>query len=515
MSYYDFNSKALTFYTQRAKTSFCSFSLDESEFALLIAPTEVGSFEILKADWTSLAENGNDVPRYFGLIALQCFAATLMEDGDEVTERAYKFRLKKLIEPKIDLHLLFKAPFGTQTIQEKIWYDAKQFLEHRFGLRLEIPSRKTFAGRYVQYPLSQLLLKTEDLKDFTVFFAEHFLPEEDIPFDFFRKKLKEWFPRTISPRAEKLLSDPLKQERCYEQLFNYFQSWSGEVIRKQRKGTYKIRNISKAEDKQVGDLILMIDHGQHDFFFKKKAIQIDEVFTLPGCHYFHRGILLFNPVPDYETDYEHSRFLYLNAITYLLVDRTFKAKEYDFLEKHASSKYLLAPSRTLFCYSLLSIGNSHPLQGYFYHVNPVFLSGGIKLGRANLFLTGFGPRIDYREKFNVLFENRPVEYDPQTALPGDYKVRVTHYRDVRFSIMNVNSFQSIAPLLEGWDFHSLTVTEHPMLEGCMFYLTDTPAQHPIRAWINANLAKKVNKIDRDQNLILTPLSYANKKTFKR
>src|SRR5438445_7652355 len=98
---------------------------------------------------------------------------------------------------------------------------------------------------------------------------------------------------------------------------------------------------------------------------------------------------------------EYSRFLYLNTTIYLLVDRSNKAKEYHFLDQHASGKYQFLPNQTLFCYSLSSITNSHPLNVYYYRVNPVFLIGGIKLNQVNFFLSEFGPIIDYTDEFTV------------------------------------------------------------------------------------------------------------------
>lgn len=515
MNYIDFNNRALAFYTERAKTSFCSLSLDRNEFELLVGTSEAMPFEELKDDWGFLAQKANDIPLYFGLIALQCFAATQMEEDDNVTDDAYVFRLQKLLGLSVDLQQFFKTPIGSETIQEKIWYDAKLFLENQYGLKLDIPNRKFYRGRYVQYPLSQLLLKTEDLKDFTPIFSEYFLPDEDIPFDFFRAKLNDWFPKTISARAERLLNDPVKRSRCYEQLFNYFQSWTGEVFNKRRPCSPKPKSPSKVEYNYKEKIILVIDEDQFDFFYKKNHVSLDSLFSLDECHYFHRGILLFNPIPDYDSDFEHSRFLYLRTVTYLLVDRQYKEKEYNFLEENALKKYQLFPGKTLFLYSTSSINNSHPLRDYFYQVNPVFLKGGIKLDRSNLFLFSFGPFIDYDEEFTVLFENKPIEYNPQTALPGNYKVRVEHYRDICFSIINVNCYEKITSLSRGWDFRTMLLTERPILEGCMLHSTDQSTQHPIRGWINANLGIITKKRDHGSNSILITLEYARRTTRKR
>src|SRR5258708_39686323 len=130
-----------------------------------------------------------------------------MEEGNNVTERAYIYRLQALMGPNVDFQRLFKMAVGEDIVQEKIWYEAKQFLSERFGMELEIPARKQGNGRYVQYPLSQLLLKTEDSKDLTVCFADHYIAAENIPFVFFSDSLKELIPRTFSARWGQLLGD--------------------------------------------------------------------------------------------------------------------------------------------------------------------------------------------------------------------------------------------------------------------------------------------------------------------
>jgi hypothetical protein len=514
MGYFDFNNRVFEFYIQRAKTSFCSFSLDQSEFERLVDPTQIASFEILKGNWTFFVKQTSDIPLYFGLIAVQCFAATLMEDGDQVTEDAYQFRLQKLLGLDINLQMFFKSPIGTETIQEKIWYDAKFYLENRLGLKLEIPNRRSHKGKYVQYPLSQLLLKTEDLKDFTIFYSEHFLPGENIPFYFFREKLLEWFPEKISVRAEKLMHNPVSRDRCCEQLFNHYQSWSGEVFQKIRQGTQTIKSTYIAKEHQGEDLILIIEEEQYYFYFKKNLIAPDNIFNIEACHYFNRGLILFNPIPDCDNEFKQSRFLYLNKEIYFLVDRRFKAREYDFLQKHASATIPITPQKALFKYALLSFKRSHPLQEYYYSVNPVLLQGGIKLNRSNQFLSGFGPIIDYQEEFTVIFNNRPISYHPNTALPGDYKIRVTQYHDVCFSIIEVKPYKKIDTLSKGWDFQTLNLTDQPHIEGCKIYPMNSVEKNAFRAWIDANLGIPVNKTNQPKNLILKTLEYAKRKSFK-
>jgi hypothetical protein len=60
-----------------------------------------------------------------------------MEDGDNVTDDTYIFPLQKLLGVSVDLQQLFKSPLAEETVQEKIWYDAKQFLAERFDLKLK------------------------------------------------------------------------------------------------------------------------------------------------------------------------------------------------------------------------------------------------------------------------------------------------------------------------------------------------------------------------------------------
>lgn len=511
MSYFDFNKRVFNFYIQRTKSKFCSFALDRTEFTNLVEIQQIKHFEILKSNWSPLLEIQAGIPLYFGLIAVQCFAATLMEERDDVTDHAYQIRLQELLGLNSNTQQLFKYPVGPDTIQEKIWHDAKHFLQETYGLKLEIPERKLYKGKYVQYPLSQLLLKTEDLKDFTRFYAEYFNPGENIPLYYFNQKLFEWLPRSVSDRAKRLLPDSQYKEQCCEQLFNDFQSWEGNIF--QTKASNGNRSTSKYQDSvsNAKDLILIIQNESPEFYFQKTLISSQEILTISSCQYYYRGIILFNQVEDYENEYEQSRFLNGEQTVYLLVDKITNSNVYDFLHLNSISRITIAPNQALFQIESNKLVNSLLLQKYVYRINPISISGGIKLGKDNTFLTGFGPFISYHQDFKVLFENKPIEYNPETARAGNYKVRVNEYRDVSFNLIDVTLENPIEPLGQGWNLSSLNLSIPPSIEGCLIYPFHPEPKNPIRSWINANLGGHNNTKDKLQNFILSTIEYANRK----
>lgn len=157
MTYKDFNKKALNFYLSRAKSSFFTFSIDHSEIMLLISNDRVPFFKRLESNWTLLLREDEGIPQYFGLIALQCYAGTRMEDDEVISERVYNARLLQVLQlEEIDIHSLYKDGNSDDPAQERIWCAAREYLLKIHGLQLNIPEPRVFSRRFVQFPISQV-----------------------------------------------------------------------------------------------------------------------------------------------------------------------------------------------------------------------------------------------------------------------------------------------------------------------------------------------------------------------
>ncbi|RTZ03574.1 hypothetical protein EKL98_11305 [Flavobacterium bomense] len=163
-NYLEFNNWAFQYYLERNSVSNLG--------TLAIEVTEIENYckendcdlkfkEIINYDWSKLLHHEtNNIPKYFGLIALQCFAASRMQyDGISKTGiNDYQTRFNEVtgITNTQELQSKFKSEFTGNPIQEKIWIEAKKFLSN-MDFEIHIPNPSNGAGRYVQYPTSGII----------------------------------------------------------------------------------------------------------------------------------------------------------------------------------------------------------------------------------------------------------------------------------------------------------------------------------------------------------------------
>ena len=136
----------------------------------------------MKDDWEKILSLGIDgIPQYLGLIAVQVYAAHLMQKKDGYTEKAYLTHLNQLFgfEGNYKIENLFKK------YQDKIWDSLKKWAMER-DFNIHLPVKKTGKSRYVQYPLSQALLNKEDLARAPILFQDaEIRPAEDFSLEDF------------------------------------------------------------------------------------------------------------------------------------------------------------------------------------------------------------------------------------------------------------------------------------------------------------------------------------------
>src|SRR5689334_1155319 len=111
MTYKDFNHKIFDFYCSRTKSTFCSLSIDRPELESVINLNELKHFRELKSPWNNLFNECEGIPLYLGLLAIQCYAASIMHEDDNNASDAYQVRLIQLLdlEDNNELQKLFRG----------------------------------------------------------------------------------------------------------------------------------------------------------------------------------------------------------------------------------------------------------------------------------------------------------------------------------------------------------------------------------------------------------------------
>lgn len=496
MTYQDFNRRVFDFYMSRAQGDYCYLSLDDNDMAQISGDQIVPKFPLLATSWYPLLTKFNDLPQYFGLIGIQCYAAFLMEKEKDINARAYKIRLRQLLGLQNDqeLHRLFSADNGQLSIQEEIWQTAQAYFKNELGLLLEIPIARSHAGRYIQYPISQCLLNKEDVRWFTLFFYQHFQPGENIPFAYFKKVFNE-HDLTIkkTPHSELLLADPMTADLCMRQLYASFNNWTGEISINPAYTPQQKISIDK-RGSQNTTILLIFDHGTPRFYMEDKNAAIlfrelhsDWIGRSKNKQWVDGNTLFFQAMEYFQNEYESSRFFDSSQNCYILIDVTISSIGSQFLEQHCQKRYRVAKGLVLYFYEAGKTPRPYCFARFKGTQNQVSLSGGLRLDRKREYLEGFGPTINAPSNYFVLYNNKRHNYLPDEAGSGSYIVRVAGYRDVRFKITSPIALGSkVASMQYGWNLTLYAPDVNPMMEGCLLRSASTGSPQQLnRRWVNS------------------------------
>jgi len=512
MTYQEFNQKVLDYYISRSTSTFFTLSLDKQELENILSIGEIQQFHFLKTSWNCLLNTKEDIPQYFGIIAIQCYAASLMHEDDHNAADAYQVRLGELLdlEDISILQRLFKGFDITNPIQEQLWFKAKHYIESNFNLKLEIPPKRYYRERFVQYPKSQALLNTEDLKYFTLFFSEEFQVKEIISFEYFKNRLNTRFPFIYNTnRAIKLWNDEEKKSNCIKQVYDSYNLWEGEIFRPLAKKSNESKTKSISENPIAQKLILLFENKQPKFYISNtdtneiKEVEYQNLFKIKGYKYIHTDLLIFAEMEYYPEEFEDSRFLYNSSASYIVLAPNSRKREYWYFEKSNDGKMELFSNLMLYKYSFEEGILITYLNSLVHSNKPIILKGGLKINRKREYLVGFGPSIMCDRKFDVIYRNKKCEYNPELSESGLYKIRIDSYRDLEFEIVPKpeKSLVTVQPKYKGWNLKTLFVEENFNIEGLSIKLNLVDDKKPIREWLNANI-KKAKKVKYEGKNIL-------------
>ncbi len=503
MTYNEFNKKTFDFYLNRAMSSFFTLSIDKLEFESLTAKQDVSKFEELKSSWRHLLQLIDNIPQYFGLLAIQCYAASNMHDDGTNAADAYQIRLRDLLnlEDNNQLQILFSGSNSLSPPQVEIWEAAKKYLKYKFHLKLEIPLKTKYAGRYVQYPKSQALLTTEDLRCFTSFFSEEFRVDESLPLFYFEKRFYACLPNIqITNRVRALISDVNKKERCIKQVFNYFNNWNGDIYHKYTKAKQHKSTGKEGKNNRVkNELFLILRNNIPKFYFfepssnnSSSEISGDDLFKSKSFFPFYSGLIFFTQSEYYLSEFEESRFVDISRTSYVLVNKMIKSNEFLFLEMNNKNRIEITSSCFLYELNFDEDVSRRYFEKYIQPSTLIKLLGGIRISRKREYLVGYGPVINSPTDFAVIYAFEKHDYNPETSPAGTYKIREDNSKDIEFTLINSRELENIIPPRNsGWVYTNYTTGKNPDVEGCLVRKTNSPQQHiSIRDWINVNIGEK-------------------------
>lgn len=425
-TYQYFNDWVYSYYTHTNRQSTQgTFAIDLQMFqkehhvdSLIFPEIKFGNWSKLLS--SSVSETGDRIPLYFGLIALQCHAAILMEHDGYESDKMYRSKFIKLtgVESVHSLDCCFRELYNGQPVQEVIWEAAHNHFK-AIGIGIFLPQKHSAANRYVQFPKSQVVLNREDLKEYKPILRQ--LEEETpiVSFKDFKKILARMVPRyrVNFKRANNRRDDFSGLEKAIKdnQIFNFYCSdWEN---------TYDRQTITKVREHQRG-CIACVEDEQIELY--------DYNFEPFYCSELPQEKWLFFKQGDYPNE-----FLHQNKIEY----------ECDFLICYPNGD------------DILKVGHSliyHGGKAVFVKVNftkqtvPVLLQWhiidtyplrihGVRSGRSNTFISGVGVVIEVlgQALYSMYLGGHKLDGVPNKIIEiGNYSIRIAGFPDLNFRIID-------------------------------------------------------------------------------
>ncbi|WP_367331267.1 hypothetical protein [Sphingobacterium multivorum] len=443
MGYLEFNRWSYEYYkTTTLKNGVCCLAIDEYEIEIFKRQYSLDNLyfkEIGLGSWGKLL-NFHDygdmkIPIYFGLIALQCLAASSMENSETVileepNEKAIIISSGNFWDrfcriTGIKKQRLLKCYSEEQNgvpIQEILWHSAKKYLENNLKFQLKIPQKTKGPGRYIQYPKFQVVLNKEDLKEI----ADKVLNQLDISKgiseeNFYRSFLNEFPLQRFNRNNNKVKHEGPTRDIFLKQVFNFYNS-----------GEWKFLNHKHITSKPRRKIKYVIEFGLNNIpYFYKDITEIlypYEIFK--GGHLF-----VFEKIDGVE-EFEQSSLFSLNT-ELLIVSSTPLNIGLNIEHPYAG----LNIARCIF--------NKEEEAPFFLRDRlrknideiPVHLKG-IRLGHSWQYIQNFGPEIIgvgflilystfSNPKEQVILEN----YNSLNCDPGIYTVRVPGFTSLQFIVL--------------------------------------------------------------------------------
>lgn len=461
----------------------------------------------LQSDWSLLIHRRLvEKPTYFALIAVQMYAAYLMDKQEEYGEAAYNPRLCQLL--KIEQYQLQQL---YSSFQDQLWKDFGSWC-HANGFSVQLPSKRSGAGRYTQYPLSQALLNRKDLKQLPFIFDYVGLRSgESLFFSDFMDLLRhaDKHPRVTTHymKVKRRVHENGMETPFYQQIFSYYHNWDGLLpeLEEADPKPYAFRSHQSANfllttDDVCSEVIVRDDNDR-----AVHTQTLDDPSALTKLQRSYRvlqdGMLFFAASTDYDEQWENQRYLERNRDCQIIAPKSKQVvKRLGLVDEDIS-----IISNECFDIVRFFLSDQMVLDEAFetacFRRPQVRLKGGLKLSRRQ-WLLGAGPLLYFLQAGDYFLNGQKISVDEgeiysySDCQPGRYALKHKDHSPLVF-LVEAAKEQSTIPLpATGWRINTETKKWVPghsdfNLSGLFFIApSDRSAISPIRNWITANATPK-------------------------
>lgn len=453
--------------------------------------------EIRNSDWSYLLKLDGEVPKYLGLIAIQCHAAFFMRNEGRVNAGNFRDRFIEItgIESTQKLNQLFSECCNNGlNIQETIWIHAQKFFRSN-KIIVEIPTLKKYAGRNTQYPESQCILNYEDLKEYCSFYEYIHGNFETIHYDEFISEYERYRRTLTFYRENNLRKYSANQEKTKRrQLFDHYnsQDW----MRTDDPRTIKLFS-STDYLASVSDSIVTIFDEDYEVFENYLSL-LDK-----------NKLAFFKQDEKYSREYNSCKKIEPNANYIILTSsRDLKTQLSKLIIKEIS--FSKGDGRV---YPLLiRITNNIPkaLIQYQTHEFPIKIVGK-RISRKRQYLISNPPKLvaENGTKFR-LFRNRKLVKNNQVTAEGLYHIKTSGFSPIYFEVVGNKRIEEIITEFENKiDLNTLEYHTNGHMQGLEIVSTGGAVESKagINNWIRILTARPFNPEKfHHKNIIISALN---------
>jgi hypothetical protein len=507
-NYLEFNNWALDYYKYRNSYSTIgtlAIEVIEIENYCIKNSCDLKFPEIIDQNWSKLLlEEDKNKPRYFGLMALQCYAASLMEKDDDNKIRVNDYQ-KRFIEVSgikdiPELQNISREKHNNITIQEKIWIEAQKFLKLE-KIDISIPKLKNFKNKYIQFPLSQVVLNQEDLKEYYDLFILIERVFEVLSFNDFKIFFKNHKIKCDFKRKNNLKNDRSQNENNIKlkQIFDFYCSENWKVIAE----SLVTNKISIEVPKyilyynELAEIKIQLYNDHYDsIVFPKTMFQKSRI----------KGIVFFKKSDEYANEFDLVNYLENGAEYILVANNDSNLNDLKIIKEYF--KCINLNNERLEFFKGKIDENRLPSE-FIELINepyPLKLLG-VKISRKKQYLISFPPKIinDKNKDYRVY-----PEYNINDVKVGVYQIRVPGYSNLNFEIIENPKLKEIIHLKEvGLKISNLNIVKNEYdIQGLHYFENQQIKEESlnINNWIDIQIRK--TKIEAS-NIILKALIQSN------
>lgn len=443
-------------------------------------------------NWEYALESTNEVPNSLGLIAIQIYIASLMED-DEVNDFS-----KNDYNPRLANYLGI-AENNIENIytkwQDNIWQNLKDWATER-GFNIYIDKKGKYKGRYIKYPLSHSLLNKDDLKYIPLLFdCCGFTPHEEISFLDFKDEIGNYIDKfKITSHFSKIKSRLEKDgnlDRLYKQIYSFYNNeWEGEV---------PIINEKTSTNSDI-ETVKTINSAYYYYDYEKGAIlklsgndNLLETIHLTDLNLFSKikkgANILFFEKGNYE-EWQYTRTL--SCQTYIIICERFQSYIINQLGNVLND--FSYRSNNLYTIKEVEVTNfNHRFLSKDTHAYSI--ENGLKIGRTQWLKNG-GPDIVVNVNNQIRINgvpNKGQRISLRNFEAGTYKIRGgtkrTDIEIVELPFISTNSKEtgwSIEKKANKWQY----AENEYNINGFNFIFSTIAIDENTQTWINAVLKKQ-------------------------